>query len=258
MKEKPTLILVPGAWHSSSCYDKVIERLQQHGYSCQAVDLASVNPANPATDDADTDARRISTAIGEVLSTGRDVLLVVHSYGGIPGSNAAYDFKDRKSPGLTGIAMIASFIPQPKTSLMELLGNPPSGSGFHKFDITGHLIEVGGAGPEALLYNDLPAEEGRQWAARLKPQSWISNTKPPSANGVGWHHIPTSYLICDNDQAVRPSLQRRMVDESNETLATMGSPLRIRVEVIEAGHSPFLSTPVETANYIRRCAGEKI
>ncbi|KIW31457.1 uncharacterized protein PV07_03105 [Cladophialophora immunda] len=260
MTEKPTLVFVPGAWHSSACYGKVIECLQSCGYTCKTMELATVNPANPAIDDADTDSEIISTTIENILSTGKNVFLVVHSYGGIPASSATHSFRDRTSPGVMGIAMIAAFLPPPKTSLVALLEKHPttSESGFHKFDSTGHLIEVGGAGPETLLYNDLPAEEAGLWASRLQPHSWICNIKPPSAHGVGWHHIPTHYLICGKDQVVPPSLQRQMIDDANNTLVSMGSSLRIRGEVVESGHSPFLSMPVETANYIRRSVGEKI
>ena len=258
MAEKPTLIFIPGAWHTSACYGKVIDRLKECGYTSKTVELATLDPADPISDDTDTDAEVISAAIEGVLSEGNNVVLVAHSYGGIPVLSAAYAFRDRRSPGITAIAMIAAFLPPPKTSLVALLSDKMTGPGFHKFDSTGHLIEVGGAAPEELFYHDLPANEARQWTAQLKPHSWICNIKPPSAGGVGWHHIPTSYLVCDDDHAVRPSLQRQMVEDANKTLAMMGSSRRINVEAIKSGHTPFLSMPTETAIYIRRSAGEPI
>lgn len=257
MAEKATLIFVPGAWHSSACYEKVIAGLQEYGYKSRTLELATVNPANPVSDDADTDARVIATAVEQVLAEGNNVVLVAHSYGAIPALSAAYDLKDHRSPGITGIALIAAFLPPPKTSLVGLLSEKSTtGGGFHKFDSTGHLIEVGGTGPEDLFYHDLPEHEARRWTAQLRPHSWICNVNPPSAEGVGWHHIPTSYLVCSEDRAVRPSLQQAMIEDANEALATLGSSHRIRVEALQSGHMPFLSMPAATVDFIRRSVGE--
>lgn len=68
--------------------------------------------------------------------------------------------------------------------------------------------------------------------------------------GEAWMEIPTSYLLCEDDQAIPLAAQEamtRMVKEKGGEVQT---------ERTSAGHSPFLSRPDETAQWIRMVAGE--
>jgi len=85
---KPTILLVPGAWHSPACYDDLITILRQHGYQCETVTLATVDPVDPANTNADSDVMVISDAIEKILTGGIDLVLVAHSYGAIPALSA--------------------------------------------------------------------------------------------------------------------------------------------------------------------------
>ncbi|KIX05569.1 uncharacterized protein Z518_06441 [Rhinocladiella mackenziei CBS 650.93] len=245
---KPTLLFVPGAWHSPAHYDRIIELLSE--YPCEIVTLATVGPIDPANTDADTDVEIISKAIDQILSQGNDIVLIAHSYGGIPALSAAYSFVDRK-PGIKAIALMASFLYPPQTSLIMPLGNQPAP--FHK--IEGDLVHVGDPGPEVLFYNDLSSEEASRWTKILKPHSWRSKEKPPSSEGVGWWFIPTSYLVCENDNAIPAPFQRKMISDANEAYVARGSNWKIREEVVDSGHSPFLSMPDQAADFIRRTTG---
>jgi pimeloyl-ACP methyl ester carboxylesterase len=258
---KPVLLFVPGAWHSPSCYDGVIKILEsQHGYRCETVTLATVGPVDPAHTDADSDVRVIGDAIKRLSEKG-DVMLIAHSYGGIPAMSAAYAAHQQQSSSPSGgrlvaIALVCAFLYPPQTALIGPLGNQPAP--FHKVDSTGHLVDVGDPGPETIFYNDLPADQAAHRASLLKPHSWHSKAKPPSAAGVGWWDIPTSYLICEKDNAIPVGFQRKMLADANETLATKGSTSTIRDEVVESGHSPFLSMPERVVDFIRRSAGEEV
>lgn len=69
---------------------------------------------------------------------------------------------------------------------------------------------------------------------------------------AAWRHIPSTYLLCDGDNAIPPALQESMV----ETVKAAGVP--ITVERCQAGHSPFLSVPEVVVGMIRRAAGEEV
>lgn len=89
---KPTIVLLPGAWHSPAHYHKLRDALEQYGYETEAVALATVDPKDLANTDADSDAQVISAAIKKAFSSGNDVVLVTHFYSGILGQNAVYSF----------------------------------------------------------------------------------------------------------------------------------------------------------------------
>ena len=66
---------------------------------------------------------------------------------------------------------------------------------------------------------------------------------------AGYKDIPCAYLLCRKDQAIPLEVQENMVK---------GAGFEIYTETLDAGHSPFLSQPKETADVVRRAAGEKI
>lgn len=100
---KPTIVLIPGAWHSADCYDILLPHLQRAGYETLPLTLPSVG-ADPAIQSLDSDVQLIRENITRLISDGKDVVLVMHSYGGIPGSSAVQGLAktDRKAEGLPG------------------------------------------------------------------------------------------------------------------------------------------------------------
>ena len=255
---KPTIILLPGAWHSPLHFEKLKNELEKHGYEAEGVALATVNPKDPANTDVDSDVEVISHAIKRVLSSGKDAVLVTHSYSGSPGQSAAYSFIKEKpdGPRLRAIAMICSFLIPAQQSLLAPNNNEPMD--IHNVSADGNLVTVGGQGAEHYFYNDIDPEEAAQAKAKLQVHSWRATILPPSSEGSGFWGIPTSYLICEKDQAIPAAFQRQMIAGANETLKKRGSALKIREEVVEAGHSPFMSMPTRTADFIRRTAGEDL
>jgi hypothetical protein len=255
---KPTILFTPGAWHSPAHYEKIMKALQQHGYETEAVALATVDPKDPPNTDVDSDVQVISSAIKKILSSGKDVVLVTHSYSGIPAQSAAYSFikEDLEGPRLKAIAMMCSFLYPPRTALLDPTGGKPFPLHLVSADET--LVDVGDPGPEAIFYSDLSPEEAAANKAMLKTHSWRCKILPPSAEGVGYWGIPTSYLVCEKDPALPADLQRKWIADANEALEKRGSKLRIREEKIESGHSPFLSMTEPTAAFIRRAAGEDV
>ncbi|EXJ54706.1 hypothetical protein A1O7_10047 [Cladophialophora yegresii CBS 114405] len=256
---KPTILFTPGAWHSPAHYEKIMTALQQHGYETEAVALATVDPKDPPNTHVDDDVQVISNAINKILLSGKDVVLVSHSYSGIPAQSAAYSFlkQDQNGPRLKAIAMMCSFLYPPKTALLAATGGKPLQ--LHVVSADETLVDVSDdPGPEVAFYSDVSPEEAAAAKAMLKSHSWRSKTLPPSAEGVGYWEIPTSYLVCENDKALPADLQRKWITDANEALKARGTDLRIREEQVESGHSPFLSKTEQTAAFIRRAAGEDV
>jgi pimeloyl-ACP methyl ester carboxylesterase len=61
--------------------------------------------------------------------------------------------------------------------------------------------------------------------------------------------IPSTYIVCRNDQALPVCVQERIVAQGNGAF---------QVERCDEGHSPFLSNPEYIVDCVRRAAGENI
>ena len=139
MSSKPAIVISPGGGHLSTAYHKLTTYLTARGYPVTAVDLISntttTNPsaasAHPTTFAGDVAA--ITSAITSHASSGHDVVVLCHSFGGIPGSTACKGLlkSDRAAQnlpgGVTHIIYLASFALPLQASLFALTGGalPP-------------------------------------------------------------------------------------------------------------------------------------
>lgn len=121
---KPTIVLVPGAWHPASCYDILLPYLQNAGYETLALTLPSVS-ADPPVPSIDPDVEHIRNNVEPLLQQGKDVVAVFHSYGGVPGSSAMKGFSkpDRKAQGqpggVTALVYLCSWMIAEGTTMVE-------------------------------------------------------------------------------------------------------------------------------------------
>ena len=101
---KPTFVLVPGAWHKPDIYSSVMDSLNAHGYPTvgQPLPSAGAMPPNMTFDEDVNAIRRCLTKLVETEE--KEVILVVHSYTGMPGAEAPKSLgkKERQERGLKG------------------------------------------------------------------------------------------------------------------------------------------------------------
>jgi pimeloyl-ACP methyl ester carboxylesterase len=253
---KLTVVLVHGAWHSPAHFKPLIEVLESHNYKTAAVSCPSSSPsatATPATFEDDCEAVR-SVVLRELDTA--NVLVVAHSYGGVPASNALQGLSpsaraaSNHATSVTGIAYIcAAALPTGITFLQAIGGQPLQ---IHDLSANDGFARVGEPGPEFYFYNDLPDDEAKHWASLLGLHSWKTAT-----DGVvefeAHAEIPPHYLYCTQDHALELAAQRMMVEQAE---ARTGRAFR--TEELESSHSPFLSMPEKTADFIRRSAGEEV
>ena len=126
---KPTFVIVPGAWHPPSCYDTIVSHLRAAGYPTLVASLPSLNAREPATATCTADAESVRRQVLPLIENeGKDVLLVSHSYGGIPAGGAALGLskstrtKDGHRGGIIGMVYISSFVVPEGLSLLGLMG----------------------------------------------------------------------------------------------------------------------------------------
>lgn len=249
MSSKPVIVFVPGAWHSPDSFHLVVGELRAAGYETKGVTLASVG-ASPALQDFQPDVKAIQDVLKPLVDEGKDILLVVHSYGGVIGSEAVQGFvksdreKDGKKGGVAHIFFCCAFALPEGVSLMDAL----NGKDLPWWDFNDARDAVMPATPIETFYGDV--KEPEQYVKMLKPHSY--GTFSSKVTYPGWKYVPSTYLVCEKDEAIPLHAQKGMIEGAQKAGANMN------VDTVAASHSPFLSIPQDVAQSIRRAAGESV
>jgi pimeloyl-ACP methyl ester carboxylesterase len=253
MSANPTIIFVAGAWHRASTWDKVTGILEAEQYKCVSIGLPSASDNASATFLDDLTAVRAAIEVETKL--GLDVVVVVHSYGGIVGESAVKGFTkspknvdkaaEMASGHVIGLVMIATGFVATGACFMEATGGQPPPMWKADWD-SGFATFV--ADPRPWFYHDLPEEEGQQWVEKLGNQSLKALYEGGEHVYAGWMDVPVFYCITLNDQALPAELQKSLPDMARQAGAT------VTVREIQSSHSPMLSKPEETVNIVKEAA----
>ena len=126
-QQKPTIVLVAGAWHRASVYDPVKTLLETQGYPVQAVSLLSAGgPTSTTIEDDAAHIRR--TALNDLIAQGKEVVMVLHSFAGIPGGESIKGLtrKDRAAQGQAGgviaLVYLAAWVLPAGQSVVQFVG----------------------------------------------------------------------------------------------------------------------------------------
>ncbi|MFJ4692310.1 alpha/beta fold hydrolase [Streptomyces sp. NPDC088766] len=218
--DRPTLLLVHGAWHGSWCWDALRAELGAGGWTTRVVDLPSAGQEAGVQDDA-------RAVLAELERIGGPAVVVAHSYGGIPVTQAVAEAGD-----VAHVVYLAAYQLDVGESLLGHHGAPvpPEPHGFQAVPDN----------PVPVFYGDVPGAEADRAARRLVPQSTKSFVEPLTR--AGWHTVPSTYVVCEHDRALPP--------ENQETLAARSGA----VHRLACHHSPFLSMPGELAALLAEIA----
>jgi pimeloyl-ACP methyl ester carboxylesterase len=257
---KPAFVFVPGASQTTEYWNKVIGGLAKHGYSGAAVPLPSVLiDGNPPTFDFSEDVAAIRDAVSKLVEEqGKDVVVVLHSYGGFPGSEALKGLgkREREEKGLqNGVMRMVFIMALASPENVQLAGERGDISKFmpyQKIDLEVGTSVVLPEDAKGVFFNDLPNAEASEWATKQQPQSigvfWSKITY------AAWRYIPSTYVICEQDQA----LPVPMVEMMLQNLKGIEPSSFDTVERVVAGHFPMLSQVEEILRILRKAAGETV
>lgn len=222
-EQSPALVLVPGAWHSASDWDAVIDLLP--GIEAIAVELPSHGAQTSRLGDMYDDALAIKAAIDAVRGP---VVVVSHSYGGVPSTQAAAGSLDVK-----GLVYVASFQLDVGESLLSSVGGVvPDWWDVHEEE--GYIDALR---PDEIFWGDLGP---RATATALAQAGHLGlNTVRQQLTCAAWRTIPSTYVITERDAALPVVAQEALAQRSQ------------RVHRINSCHSPFLSQPENLATLIR-------
>lgn len=224
-EESPTVVLVHGAWHGPWAWSEVEGQLQDQGVDVVTVDLPSVGEDTAALGGLEDDADAVRAAIDAIDGP---VVVVAHSYGGAPTTQGAAGAEN-----VSHIVYLTAFMLDEGESLFGLVGEVEPD--WWQVAEDGESLMPGR--PQEIFFNDVPEEAADAAAARLAPQSMAAVKTPITA--VAWRGIPTTYVICEQDQAIPVPAQEMLAGRAGA------------VQRLDASHSPFLSRPGEVVEIIR-------
>jgi pimeloyl-ACP methyl ester carboxylesterase len=231
--EKPTVVLVHGAFADASSWNGVVDLLQKDGYTV----VAAANPLRSVK----TDAAYIGDVVAGIKTP---VVLVGHSYGGSVITEAAEGHDNVKS-----LVYVAAFSPEVGESAASLSAKFPGST-------LGPALAppVPLAGGDKDLYvqqdkfpaqfaGDVPEKEAKVMAAEQRPVTAGALNEAETA--AAWKHIPSWHIYGTKDKNIPPESMKFMAEraKSKKTVVVKG-----------ASHVVMISHPKEVADLIEKAA----
>ena len=225
---KPSIVLVHGAFADGTSWKKIIPILEDEGFTATAVQ----NPLRSLAEDVATTKRVIEAQKG-------DVVLVGHSYGGSVITDAAAG-----SDKVKALVYVAAFAPEAGETVGGLLGKFPSAAlGTALAPDSASFLYIDRAKFHHVFAEDVPDREASVMAAAQKPIA--ASAFVESTTSATWKTIPSWYIVTTLDHAVNPELQRFMAKR-----------IGAQITEVKASHVPFLSQPEEVSKVIKAAAGQ--
>jgi pimeloyl-ACP methyl ester carboxylesterase len=232
----PAVVLVHGAWQGAWCWERAITALAAVGIRALAIDLPGHGNDPGPMSDLHGDAARVGAVLDSLDSP---VILAGHSYGGAVITEAG------GHPAVSHLVYLSAWALDDGETCSNAASEEAVSAGIShagRPDLAaGFVVWPGGGGgsggavtldpdvARACLYTDCDTATADWAVARLGPQSLITLQQQPRA--VAWRTRPSTYVVCANDQAFHPVLQRIL---ARRCLTAVEWP---------AGHAPFLSRP---------------
>jgi pimeloyl-ACP methyl ester carboxylesterase len=233
--DKPTIVLVHGAFADASRFGGVTNRLQDAGYDV----LAPAGPLRGLASDAAYVASVLKTIKGPIV-------LVGHSYGGAVITAAATQVATVKAlvylnafalaQGESAAAISERFTNNELAS--ALLPRPfPQADGSEGTD-----LYIDPAKFHSAFAVDVPARLAARMAAAQRPVT-VAAFIEPLAVEPAWKTIPSWYLVGSRDEAIDPAAERFMARRAGAHTVE-----------IRSSHVSYISHAAAVTNLILRAA----
>ena len=224
-------VMVAGAWLGAWAWDEVVPELRAAGHEAHALTLSGLAEKQGVPAGQQTHVQDIVDEV-ERLDL-RDVVLVGHSYSGVPVGQAAERIGDR----LARVVFVDSGVPVDGESALD---------GFASDHVRKSLAENGGVwpppDPEDFAGQDLTDEQIARIGTDGTPHPGATLTEPavlarPLAD------LPATYVKCLLDGDELPTPADQLVASGRWELVRMNT-----------GHWPMFSQPRELARVLRESA----
>ena len=228
--QKPTIVLVHGAFAESASWNGVIARLQEHGVRA----IAAANPLRSLAGDAAYVRDVIAAVDGPVV-------LVGHSYAGMVITQAAAGSSD-----VVGLVYVNAFVPDtgqsafdlstsaPGSTLGDALAAYPVATGGNEFVIRPELFHDQFAA-------DVPEDVTEIMAATQRPVTQAALSEGLDTDRPAWKDIPSWHVFSDQDRNIPVAVLRAGAERASSRGTT---------EIAGGSHATAVSHPEAVAGTI--------
>jgi pimeloyl-ACP methyl ester carboxylesterase len=214
----------PWWWHRTG------ELLAERGVASVAPALPSCGETGVAPDAQGPGLVDDAASVRHVLTTSDEPTIVVaSSYGGIVAAQAATGI-----PAVRHLLLVSSYLPEVGESLSSFGDEEPAP--FLEIDPEGGTFTVRPHALAETFLQDCAPDIQAAAIARTARQSLAVLGQPVQA--AAWQQVPSTYLVCAQDQATPPARQREFARRAGSVVE------------IAAGHHPFLSQPASVRDLI--------
>ncbi|WP_203594149.1 alpha/beta hydrolase [Streptomyces sp. SID9124] len=226
-------VLVAGAWLNGSVWDDVASGLRAAGHGVHPVTLSGLGEKRERPVGRQT---HVNDIVEEVERLGlRDVVLVGHSYSGIPVGQAAERLGDR----LTRVVFVDASVPTDGESFVSAWWQGPDALQA-RLDGNGGLWAL----PEAAEFEgqDMTDEQIARFLAGATPHPGAA-LGDPAVLDRPLGELPATYVKCLLDGP-----------EPSEDVARLLTSERWELVTMDTGHWPMISRPDELAAILDKAA----
>ncbi len=240
---EPIIVLVHDMWHIPEHYRSYITALEQSAFQVYCPLLSTCDLTLPPDRRSVLgDLCILSALVKSLVATGKKVILVMHGYGGIIGSNVPemLSFDYRAARGRRGgvihlLYMCAYILPSDRSMVDYGLWDRPT------------KPEVIPDNPQHFFYGGLSQEEiGRCLPSFVAIPEQVMRTQ---LEQVAWKHIPCTYLFTRKNWAIAPASQRMM------TQPVQRGGKKYTEKIYDAGHSVYLSHTRDMVEEVQAISG---
>ncbi|KAJ5556624.1 hypothetical protein N7513_001823 [Penicillium frequentans] len=191
------------------------------------------------------DAEHIKLVTTKLADDGHEIILMMHSYGGICGTESTKGVSKaerqaiERPGGIIYLLYVSSPVPEVGGSILTMIGQ--NMLNFIKSEGDYLISEPDGCA--SVNFSDLPHAQSVQYAKEMKVHSATSFAG--RLQNAEYLEIPVTYIICKDDVSIPPALQRSVI----EMISTQ-SGREVRTLICNSGHFPNISAPAELASLI--------
>ena len=205
-----TFVFVHGSLQGSYSWKRVTRLLEKNNRKFVCLDLPSCGYDLETLGDMNDDMDCITKALDE---TQGQKILVAHSYGGMPITQASAERED-----IDALVYLCAFMPDVGDSIERFSDKLPA---FFKLVNDGKAVQHA----DASMHGD-----------RIIYQSTKSFEKV--IEKCGWHHIPSLYILCTQDHDLPTAKQQKMSGRAGKVIP------------MQSGHYPFFTHTQELTDIL--------
>ena len=257
MTSKQTVLIIGGGWHPPKSYNKLVTSLETSGFDVHVPRHPSLNGIRPPNAGLSTDSTHIRSYVEDLLKNGREVIVLMHSYGGQVGTNSLHGLglKDRAKSGLKGgvsnlIYMTACALSEGKAMIEMVKHHGHEELMPLAFDIAEDMSCVN-RDPKTLLIgvdSGLPEQEVEDQISTLVRWNAGCMYEPLTTDRAAWRDIPVTYIYTTKDMTVPIFYQTWLVEGMKK------EGVQVQTATLETGHSPNLTAADEVTEIVAKVA----